>query len=121
MEYRFAGEFSDFRKANDIARDLIEDYGLVPPQSSNNLQYSFCNLRGKETATYIDRINTHVEQLLDYEYENVNKILKQHQSFLHNMIQTVLLKKELFQDEILNMWLNYSEKPVPNTRDKLML
>jgi hypothetical protein len=110
MEYRYGGEYGDFQKANGIARNLVEDYCLVPPKDSNNDQYTICNLRGKESPNYIDRINSQVEQLLDYEYGLVSKTLTQHKALLQQLTETLLVEKELFQDDLKEIWAIYSEK-----------
>jgi hypothetical protein len=121
MESQHWGDCGDLNKANQHARDLIQRYGLTSPVDGSDTEYSFGVLIYNDADAYKDRVYVYVERLLDHEFSIVKTLLEQHRALLESIYKALMLKKELFQDDLLIIWESYPKKPIKNTPHKQMI
>lgn len=112
MDTHYAGDVGDLRKANDIARNLIVDYGLIPSNETPEQPYSFSLLRAQESAENTEKTNQMIERMLHIEHANVKHMLQQHRSLLEQIYELLIIKKELWQEDLLTLWQQYQTQAI---------
>lgn len=118
MEGQHWGDCGDLNKANQNARDLIQRYALIPAVEGSDTEYSFGVLIYNDSDAYKDRVYVYVERLLDHEFSIVKTLLVQHRELLVSIYKTLMLKKDLFQEDLMSIWEQYPDKPIKKTLHK---
>ena len=121
MESQHWGDCGDLNKANQHARDLIQRYGLTSPVDGSDTEYSFGVLIYNDSDAYKDRVYVYVERLLDHEFSIVKTLLEQHRALLESIFKALMIKKDLFQEDLLSIWDSYPNKPIKNKPHKQMI
>ena len=102
-----AGASSDIKKATDIARKMVTEWGMSDRLGFINLgkgeevfigrDYQSQNIYSEETAGIIDE---EIKKILDVNYTRTVKILKEKKDILDNLANLLLLEETIYQDEV---------------------
>lgn len=116
VEQRFyAGDKADLERANQFARELIVDFGVLPPEPSLGKEYQLGLFIPDDSADAIREVNLKIKDLLALEQQNVHALLNEHQALLRLVADALLSHEELFYDDLATLWQTYWEcKVYPN-------
>ena len=95
------GAYSDFKKATDIARSMVCNYGMVPEigsvlygQSHGDFVYS------QNTAEKIDQ---EVQKIINKCYNKALNLLKTNRDKLDKLVEELLDKETMYASEIYSL------------------
>jgi cell division protease FtsH len=92
------GAYSDFKKATDIARGMVCNYGMAPEVGS--VLYSQAQGDFVYSQTTAEKIDKEVQKIIDKCYSKALNLLKTNRDKLDKLVESLLDKETLYASEV---------------------